>query len=1085
MKHPSPTPPTSILGIRGKLLIIFVLIKVIPLLLLAFFLWYQLEKIGGSVQEQITELTEEMEETISEVGAQATADAVMALNDQARESIERLTTDTARSVAQFLYVRDADINQAAELPQTRESFKYFLKSRKKNVLYHEPWQLRPDQSGWEQVRKDPVVTSKIVTAKITENSKEFHHRAAEFNGESISKPLYLEMTAIDLTGKETLKVTAGGITNPGLADISDPLNTYVKAEHYFAELQKLKPGEIYVSDVIGAYVGSKVIGQYTPAAVAKRGLEYEPHLSGYAGKENPMGRRFQGIIRWATPVVSNGQVTGYVSLALDHTHVMEFTDHLVPTETRYSPISDASTGNYAFMWDAKARNISHPRDYFIVGYDSETGKPAVPWLEEKLYRDWKDSGVSIEAFLKQAPKFHDQGHDKKPSKELMSEGNIALDCRYLNFAPQCAGWMNLTQQGGSGSFVIFWSGLWKLTTAASIPYFTGQYGDSPRGFGFVTIGANVKAFHQPAIDSQTRLTAILDSQSLLVNDQKTDLNDFIKAARSKTYRDISLSTLAMIVIVILIAIWMASYLTKRITELVVGIKRFENGDMKHRLEPRSGDEMGQLVSSFNTMAGKIEKTFYNLELSAEKIGSQNRENQYLMEEMAKEIRHRKSAEKELNHLAYFDPLTNLPNRFLAMDRLLQLINEAHRHEKQVAVVFIDLDDFKKINDTLGHDTGDLLLAEAADRLQKTVRSGDTVGRLGGDEFIVLLGELADITDAQPIVEKLLNHLRKAFRIEGRELILSASVGIAVYPDDGLNPLELLRNADSAMYHSKALGRNTYSYFTEAMNKAVSRRVLLEEQMHGALGRGEFRLEYQPQVDVITKKIVGVEALLRWHNPVLDNVSPEEFIPIAEHTGLIVSIGQFVLKEALKMTASWHLEGKHPFTMAVNLSPRQFRDPHLVEFIQESLEQTNVSAESLELEITEGVLMSGYSYIDKALSALSDLGIGIAMDDFGTGYSSLSYLRSYPFDVLKIDRSFVNDITENAADRELINAAIAMAHSLGLKVVAEGVETEGQLALLAEKGCEYAQGYLFSKPVSATEITWMFETSKDGRLELTG
>ena len=433
---------------------------------------------------------------------------------------------------------------------------------------------------------------------------------------------------------------------------------------------------------------------------------------------------------------------------------------------------------------------------------------------------------------------------------------------------------------------------------------------------------------------------------------------------------------------------------------------------------------------------------------------------------------RKQQEKHILHQAHFDMVTNLPNRFLALDRLSQLLNEAGRSEELVAILFIDLDDFKKINDSMGHEVGDKVLMEAADRLRSVVRSGDTVGRLGGDEFIVLLSDLDDAIDARPVAENLLNRFRTPFIIDERELIITASVGIALYPDDGNSPSELLRNADSAMYHSKQQGRNTYSYFTEKMNRDVSRRLALEEQMHSALGRSEFRVLYQTQVDVSNRHIIGVEALLRWHNAELGDVSPEEFIPIAEQTGLIVPIGQFVLTEALGMAAKWQQQDEkkeEPFTIAVNLSPRQFRDPGLVSFIEGVLHQSGVLGESLELEITEGVLMSGHAYIDKALNAINDLGVTIAMDDFGTGYSSLSYLRNYPFDTLKIDRSFVCDITEDEADRELINASIAMAHGLGLKVVAEGVETEEQLAHLKEKGCDYAQGYLFSRPVSLKEI----------------
>jgi diguanylate cyclase (GGDEF)-like protein/PAS domain S-box-containing protein len=440
---------------------------------------------------------------------------------------------------------------------------------------------------------------------------------------------------------------------------------------------------------------------------------------------------------------------------------------------------------------------------------------------------------------------------------------------------------------------------------------------------------------------------------------------------------------------------------------------------------------------------------------------------------------RKQQEEKILHQAHFDALTDLPNRFLSLDRLSQLISEAQRTNEIVAVLFLDLDDFKKVNDTLGHELGDKLLIKAAKLLHGEIRSGDTVGRLGGDEFIILLGGLSEPADAQPVVENLLNCFRDAFRIDGRELVLTASAGIALYPNDGDNPTELLRNADSAMYHSKEEGRNTYSYFTSAMNQGVSRRLALEEQLHGALNRDEFRLYYQPKVEIASGRIIGVEALLRWNNPALGEVMPDEFIPIAEQTGLIISIGQFVLTRALEMAVIWQQEYDPQFNIAINLSPRQFRDPNLIAFIKEAIIQSGVSGESLELEITEGVLMSGHAHIEKALADLNDLDVSIAMDDFGTGYSSLSYLRSYPFDVLKIDRSFVHDITVDKADRELVNASIAMAHSLGLKVVAEGVETEEQLSLLAEQGCEIAQGYLFSKPVSAEEITGMLVSANGG------
>jgi len=435
----------------------------------------------------------------------------------------------------------------------------------------------------------------------------------------------------------------------------------------------------------------------------------------------------------------------------------------------------------------------------------------------------------------------------------------------------------------------------------------------------------------------------------------------------------------------------------------------------------------------------------------------------------RDVTDKKVAEEKILHQAHYDSLTDLPNRFLALDRLSELLIKAKRTNDKVAVLFLDLDDFKKINDTLGHEIGDKLLMESAERLNTTLRSEDTVGRLGGDEFIILLKGILDASDALPITENLLKKFREPFKIDGRELILTVSVGISVYPEDGKNPSELLRNADAAMYQAKELGRNTYSFFTKAMNLDISRNLNLEEQIRGALERREFEVYYQPQIDVDSGRIIGAEALLRWHNKMLGNVSPAEFIPVAEKTGLIVPIGQFVLKQALSLLSQWQKSYDCRLRMAVNLSPRQFRDPELINFIKNALNEVNISAASLELEITEGVLMIGHSYVDEALSALAKLGILLSMDDFGTGYSSLSYLRQYSFDVLKVDRSFINGIADESADRDLVNAAISMAHSLGMKVVAEGVETEEQMYILEQLNCDYVQGFLFSKPLPVKEL----------------
>ena len=326
-----------------------------------------------------------------------------------------------------------------------------------------------------------------------------------------------------------------------------------------------------------------------------------------------------------------------------------------------------------------------------------------------------------------------------------------------------------------------------------------------------------------------------------------------------------------------------------------------------------------------------------------------------------------------------------------------------------------------------------------------------------------------------IAENLIQRINEAFVLDGKELILTASIGISVYPDDGEDRLELIRKADSAMYHSKKSGRNTYSYFDESMNRNVSRQLALEEQIHGALDRGEFEVVYQQKVDCLSNRIIGAEALLRWNNRELGAVAPDEFIPVAEQTGLIVPIGQFVLIEALNMTRQWRDELVPDFGIAVNLSPRQFRDPDLANGISRALHESGVPSQALELEITEGVLMSEHIHIDKALESLDKMGIVIAMDDFGTGYSSLSYLRTYPFGVIKIDRSFIQDIDRNSTSLKLNHAAIAMAHALNISVVAEGVETDAQFKVLQSLQCDIAQGYYFGRPISAQQMTELLAT----------
>jgi signal transduction histidine kinase len=627
------------LGIRAKLILIFVVIKVIPLLLLAGFAWRSQVWLASQVSDNVVGMTRNMRETAEIVATSTTQAAVKALDEAARESLERLTTDAARAVAGFLYDRDHDIESAALVDLSEDGFKRFLAARTRTVERHRPWVLTPDGAKWVPgPDATPRYDMPAVQSSIEDNRKNFSYRPAAEQGLVESRPLFLEMTFVGLDGRERIKVTTSALMAPDLKDVSLRANTFVKAETYFAHLKDLKPGEIYVSDVIGAYVSSPIIGPFTPKSAAAKGIEFAPDRAAFAGTENPVGKRFRGLVRWATPVVRAGQVVGWVTLALDHDHLMEFTDHILPTSDRYSPIADAASGNYAFIWDYKGRSVVHPRHYFMTGYDPETGDPAVPWLDGETYKDWKDSGKSFADFAETAPTFKEQSLKKKGAVELVKSGNLGLDCRFLNHAPQCTGWMDLTSQGGSGSFEIFWSGLWKLTTAATIPYFTGPYAHSPRGFGFVTIGANVDDFHAAATKAKEATEEVVTQRDMELQANLDSVMSLIANQVERMTTQLTGSTLLMSVLVIAVAIWMASFLTRRITTVVNGIHRFRDEELDFRLAAEGNDEMAELSKSFNQMADSVSDSFIRLQEAKERAEEASRMKSEFLANMSHELR---------------------------------------------------------------------------------------------------------------------------------------------------------------------------------------------------------------------------------------------------------------------------------------------------------------------------------------------------------------------------------------------------------------------------------------------------------------
>ncbi|WP_367618683.1 EAL domain-containing protein [Paenibacillus andongensis] len=434
----------------------------------------------------------------------------------------------------------------------------------------------------------------------------------------------------------------------------------------------------------------------------------------------------------------------------------------------------------------------------------------------------------------------------------------------------------------------------------------------------------------------------------------------------------------------------------------------------------------------------------------------------------RDITERKKAEEKINQMVYLDPLTGLPNRHLLNDRLTQALDQAKENKQTIGIMFIDLDRFKYINDTLGHAMGDRLLIEVAKRIRDSMGKMDTVSRQGGDEFVVLLPNTTS-DEVTKKAQKIVQLFTQSVVLSEHEMFVTPSIGISLFPADGRDIETLIKNADTAMYRVKEQGKNNFQFYTPDMNEIVSQKMKLEMGLRKGLERGEFKVYYQPQIDVISGKVIGVEALIRWQHPEWGHISPDEFIPLAEETGLIIPIGEWVLYEACHQNKIWQNAGYPPLRIAVNISSRQFQQNNLVEMISNTLKETELDPQYLELELTESIIQDS-KYAITTMQKLKEMGIHLSIDDFGTGYSSLSYLKLFPIDSLKIDRSFTSNIFEDSKDAALVHTIIDMAHNLDLKVIAEGVETQEQLHFLRQRQCNEAQGYFFSRPVSGEELS---------------
>ncbi|MBI4838696.1 MAG: EAL domain-containing protein [Nitrospirae bacterium] len=565
---------------------------------------------------------------------------------------------------------------------------------------------------------------------------------------------------------------------------------------------------------------------------------------------------------------------------------------------------------------------------------------------------------------------------------------------------------------------------------------------------------------------------------------------FIQCDLDKLYKGIAWNTGAVFVLMavsIFIAFLLMSTLLQSITkpmmsiiQLMKTISTTKNYTLRSPIKRQ--DEIGDLSGGFNEML--------------EQIQARDAEIKRSYEQLLQEFTVRRQAEDTIKHMVYYDSLTGLPNRVLFTDRLSQVIFQSQRSNKKLAVMFLDLDRFKNINDTLGHPTGDLLLKAVADRLLKSLRQSDTIShdvtdeftisRHGGDEFTILLPGVNHVRDAARVAQKVLDTLTERFRVGVHELFISASAGISMFPTDGDNAETLIKNADIAMYTAKEHGRNNYQFFTSSMNASVFERLTVENSMRKAIKKDEFFMHYQPRVNIKTGRITGMEALVRWQHPEFGLVPPAQFIPLAEETGLIIPIGEQILWKTCKQNKTWQDSGLPHLRVGVNLSARQFQQQNLVEMIALALNNTGLSPASLEIEITESTIMKDVGRTVRILNKIYDMGIQIAIDDFGTGYSSLSYLKAFPIDMLKIDRSFMMGVTINQSDAAIVNAIIAMAHILKLKVIAEGVETEEQLQFLRSGLCDDVQGYFFSRPLPPDEFEQLLKNNpweKEGNKSL--
>ena len=994
------------ISIKIKLIIIFILLKVLPLLLLSYLALKSINFIQSRLENSTSEIIKQTQSSIGKTTSLAIKDSIVALDKQNQKMLEIETVMIANEIAKFLKERDRDILYLSGSDINQKNLEHFYKSHYSKIYKDAKYIYDPKKDMWIKVNKNsyPYIELDI----LPDNRKNFH-KENQKEKEQISIPVYKEVSFYNLNGQEIYKVSS---ISDEKRDISKRVNTYLKAEDYFEKAKKLKKHEIYVSHVIGEYIPSKVIGAFTKKNAEKFDVDFKPQEYAYAGAENPVGKKYEGIIRFVTPVYKHEKKIGYVTVALDHRHIMNFTDYKNPFSATPLDIPDASKGNYAFLWDNEFRCISHPRDYFIMGYNKENGQMVPGWIDKKLQKEFELSKTeNLNTFLYYIPPFFQQTFSKKPNLKQLKEGTVGLDCKYLNFAPQCHGWAELTKDGGYGSFIIFWSGLWKLTTAAAIPYYTGEYANSKIGFGFVTIGANVDDFHKSANETKKKVEKLAKKGGAKIKNKILYVSRLIKEEIKNQINHMSLITLLLVVFVIYIAILLANYLTKQLTYILEGIKKIKNQEFGYKIEVKSEDELGKLATAFNEMSKSIKDLNQNL--------------------------HKK---------IYTDELTGLANR-------TSFIKDTSKKQNYI-IYLCDIDFFKNINDYYGTEAGNFVLKSFAKVLSSFAdKNSMRVYRLGSDEFVLLEVKEFDINEVKSKIEALHKLIaRTKYKKDALNIDISISItcGIAYGYEN------LLEKADLAL-NEACSNKKDYLVFDHKNNKIIQQKdyIYWRKKIHYAIKNDEFVPFFQPIIDIRNKEIKKYESLIR----MLDNgniISPNLFLNVAKEAKLYPKLTRIMIKKTFKIFDT--LDAK----FSINISEIDIKDDTLVSYIITMLKKYNVKGKLI-LEILESEEIADFETVLEFIDKLRPYGVMFAIDDFGSGYSNFVYLSKFKPDFIKIDGSLIKNIDKDKDVYEIVKAIIRFAHILGSTIVAEYVQNEKTVEILRSMDVYMMQGYFFSEP----------------------